>query len=505
MKYSLILLCLVICAFNLNGQFFLLKDIAPDGRSGIGLEFSGQVNDANGKLYFAGSTNQSDFTIWETDATKAGTKRTLSSSSIKNSDGLFFSNDKVYVKDFDGGVKLKVFSPPSNISTISFFNGKSFSKVYPMGDQAIIYGTSEKLFTTDGTNAGSVELPDLTGSSFNTLVTSNDTLGLITDLGFTADFEPTIIYNGGKSTAELKEYLAPVADLELVRAAVIIEDLIVMQDVQGGFVKNSIYNVNTGQFQAFEYFGDYIDGFKLGDKVVAVSRQNIFAINPTDFSYESLVDRDIFGFTNVIKTEDKFYFVGQSSNGFVYFESDGTKAGTRALPGSNVSTSSFNPTAIVYEESLYYIKDEGTSVEKKLMSYDLTSNDIVEIGIASESTGGFVIDNTLQVVDGKLILSSYTKANGHELYLYDPLSSTKSIFNDIVFDIKSTLVSNMLEVYTDRALPQVRIVNNIGQTIHSCSMGKGDNLIDINGLVSGTYYISILLPNGVKSFPFIKM
>lgn len=502
---SIFIFLLSIISFEMDAQFELLRDIASGASSGLNFSFRGEINE-NGKLYFSGSTNQFNYTLWETDGTIGGTKNTIGTSEIKSSDEMVFGEERVFIKDFDGGVQLKVYDPTVGLSTVSFFENKNFSDIHFMGDRAILSGSTIKIFTTDGTNAGSYELDNLSGNSFNTVVTTNDSVGVIIDDGFSPSFEPTIIYNNGQSSAELVDYLAPVMSLERVRNAAVIEELILIQDVQGGFVENSIYNLNTKQFASFEFFGSYIDGFRLGDKVIAISQNSVFAINPDDFSFESLINEEVFAFTSVSKTDDKFYFIAKDfGSPFQYYESDGTAEGTRALTGTDIPTNSFNPVQAVFDGKLFYIDDNGTSQDKMLKSYDLSTDEIKEVGVASESTGGVIVKNTLKVVNDKLVISRYTSDNGHEMYIFDSANDIDDFeFNDLI-SMQTNLVNDVMNITSLLEIERVSITDMTGQTYSVSSIHKGENIIDISNLPSGNHFITVFYPNGLKSYPFIKI
>ncbi len=495
---------LFLNSYQLEAQFTLLKDIAPDASSGLGFSFNGHLNQ-NGKLSFNGSDNQFNFTIYETDGSAEGTVKTTSA--ISGSLGTFFSEDLIYIKDQDGGVKLKLFDPETGtVSTINFFDNLDFKSISFMGERALVTGSSNKIYTTDGTDVGSYELPELPGSSFNTKVTTNDSLGLIVDDSFNPNFEPTIIYNNGQSAQELKDYLAPVKEVDRIRDAAIIDELIIIQDVQNGLVENSIYNTNTKEYSSFPYFGPYIEGFRLGEQIIAISTFNIYSIDPSDFSSESLISTEPLAFTDLLTEGGQFYFIASGSEGFQYFESDGTAEGTRELPGTTVSLTSYNPSQVIFENKLVYIKDNGGD-GKVLMAFDLETDQLEELGLASEDISGLSTSDGLEVVNGELIVSRYTSELGHELYVYDEMSNSIDLLEQKeTISVKSNIVDDQLILESTESYKNISLVDLSGNLLKEFNLRQGENVISISELSTGLYYIVYPLKNGSnRSISFVKI
>jgi hypothetical protein len=490
---------ITLFSFQIFGQFTLLKNI--DGGNADGLTSSFDFRKDNNAIFFTGTVDGFDRSLWKTDGTSSGTTQAVSSSKINAADEIYFTSNGIFISDFNSGRKLLI-SKGTDASTnpISFFDGINIGEPYTMGKSTIFIGSSTKeIYITNGTNAGSGIIRTLNKTNYNLEITTNDSLAIIFDsYSFGPDFEPFIYSDKTKTTVDLKDYLKSYLNATKIKYGYIFKDIIMFQAIVDGGQSNYVFNVNTKKIGPFEYTDKLLGSHVLANGNFLIhSRSSVFSINPSTLAFDE-ISSDADFFSPSYFKDGKLYFITSNFNDRIYSVTDGTVAGTKDLKNTTIGDSYYESKCIVINNNFYYLKDTISTTSKiDLMKYNLTSNTISKVGIVSETTGGSVISHDMVEVNEMLLISRYTQALGHELYSYNASPTATFEPNSDGISVYPSIVNGLLTIESEVSTKSVKIFNTQGKLVLEKNIDfLNEFSLNVNELSSDIYIIYLSFSNG---------
>lgn len=428
----------------------LLKDICPGATSGVYSAADFYYVDGN-TMYFIASTNGSNFELWKTDGTTAGTIQLSSGNATSAALGHW--------------TKLP--------------NGKFIFSLY---DGGAVYG--RELFVTDGTPAGTSLLKDIDPGTFTAFTGSGDFIRLEGNVVYFAatdnDFNYELWKSDGTTAGTIKlsnigataptfghwnaingKFIFSAFDNGAVHG----RELWVTDGTPAG--TGLLREIRNGISSAFDGSGDFV--YNDGNIIyfVAIDNLSSYEIWKTDGTTANTVKITSTGATaNTVghwtKMGSKFVFTvtdGNAVHGREMWVTDGTSGGTFQLKDINPGTgSAFDGSgdfrALWGNNLLFTATDNGTTYE--LWKTDATTSGTIKLSNISATNNSV---GQWTPMFGKVIFSMNNSSSGRELYKTDGTVPGTSLLKEINIGAGSGLIASDFSINANNTMFFVATIN----------------------------------------------
>jgi ELWxxDGT repeat protein len=488
----------------------LVKDINPGAAGGLKFTgFSFRITSAGGHLYFSANDGVTGSEPWVSDGTPAGT-RLLKDVNLGTAGSnpklwapigdatVFLADDGVSgaelwtTRGTPGGTQLlKDLQPGSGQSQITFSFGKGFE---PINGQLLFAAVGSEfqttLWKTDGTNAGTTPLVDVTELAQPQLFTKSS--GLVYFQAFDADHGMELWKSDGTTAGTTR-----------------VKDINPGSTMYPGYPNPYVNSSNPSRlvdsagtlyFAATDQDGAELwksDGTEGGTTQVA-------DINPGTY--------DFYGVTKGIgsapeqltpMSDGRLFFTAiDAEHGRELWVTDGTPTGTRLVKDIQTGPGNSVPGGLtVFDGKLYFIADDGFS-GRELWVSDGTETGTQLVWDINSGHDGILPPlpsspyPVLTPAGGRLYFFGNDGVTGSELWMYDPVDEGVFPVKDIrpgladSVDVSANMFMAGLVAVEDR----VYFRANDGQ--HGLELWTSD------GTESGTSMVSDLRPGPIGSEPY---
>ncbi|MEJ1236628.1 T9SS type A sorting domain-containing protein [Chryseolinea sp. T2] len=385
---------LLLSTSSLIGQVSLVKDINSHPAQFTAINVYNDIFcNCGDKLFFSRNTEKGG-ELWRTDGTESGT---------------------VLVKDIYKGFGDGVRGP-------LFCNGTG--RVFFMGEDAL---SGRELWVSDGTENGTRLVKDVTPGTGR----AADILGLWgTDMYFLADHDSdnqmeiwksdgspsgtTLVTTVG-FTGHSFPYATGFSDTHIFFE--------IFREGQNNF-ELWAFNIAGNTTEKLLENGWVNDPTNFGDKILfgAVDQttftQALWLSDGTSGGTIKVKDFGASYVQSLIKYGDNVIFTSGGST----WVTDGTDAGTSMIAGGSVNAS------VVVDGDFYGLGFESSTNSSRLLKYDGTSVETINMGGASGDILGF---DQIPILDGKLILQYYNSTVGTEIGISDDTRQNITLLKDI--------------------------------------------------------------------------
>ena len=163
---------------------------------------------------------------------------------------------------------------------------------------------------------------------------------------------------------------------------------------------------------------------------------------------------------------------------------------------SNIIEFHYGPSSIT-DAQLFYGGDEGAWIG--IGKYSVDANDDIEILTANALTGP--ADNP--TLDSEFDFINGTPANG-TVYRFTPATPSGINENNITFAVYPNPANNVINISNVAPKSNIVITNTIGAVVYSLEANNTTEIINVENLAKGVYFISINNNNEVSTVKFIK-
>jgi ELWxxDGT repeat protein len=382
-----------------------VKDIRP-GADGAFSPYQSPFLNLNGTLYFSASDGTSGVELWKSDGTEAGTVRVKDirpGEGSSNASGLTNVNGTLYFSASDGtnGVELwksdgtesgtvqvKDIRPGADNGYPFWLTNVNGTLVFSASDQVEGIAFDFDLWTSDGTEGGTVRVKDIQP-------------GIESVPRYLTDVNGTVYFNSDGSL-----WKSDGTELGTVRVKDILPNTI-------GTIRSLVKVEETLYFIAADETGLDLwksDGSEDGTEPV------------TDFGPNAIID----SLTNVNGT--LYFSAAEGGNDFELWKSDGTAAGT--IPIKDIW--SIHLTNV--NGALYFSADDGTN------GLELWTSDGTEAGtvLVADLVPGSAYSAPRDFIEvaGKLFFTAADDAHGRELWVADLTAPNDDRNQDGLIDVR---------------------------------------------------------------------
>lgn len=542
---KLLLITALFCAFSVNAQFRLVKDINTGGNNSDPFAF----HEFDGKLFFS-ATTPTDDSIHTTDGTNAGTVNILYNSSTINianpySDFQFYTYNSVlyftgmypYPSALDPqAFVLKMTSSNNNYAqSVSLLFNYTGSKVSRLGDP--IFENNKIFFNPIDINPSSSGLEPYIIDLLEPNINSNTSILKDLRIGVSSSNpENMTLFNGnvffsaynGSLGIELfkSDFTSAGTDLfmdinigagngfpsdfnilgnqltfvatdntlgrELFKTTGNTGSLVLVKNINTGVGNSDPENVTRiGQILYFS-----ADNGSVGHELWKSNGNSFGTVLIKDIN--PLGDSDASKFTQF--GTDIYFIADDGTNGVELWKTDGTNAGTILVKNINPTGSSSPDYLTEYNGKLYFVANDGVNGNELWVTDGTTAGTtIIEL-----DTNGDSSVSSLIVFNNELYLSADAGVGiGQELYAYQDPTLSIDDFNSIDTSISvfPNPTNNYFEIASKETLSKVEIYSLQGQAIKSFTP---QNQYDISDLSSGIYLVKIQANNNEITKRIIK-
>ncbi len=345
----------------------------------------GNITPFNDFLVFTSERRSFDgIDIQNPDRTGIGT------SSLRKTDGT--EAGTFVIQSFENGGSFDLISELTNVNRTLFFTAPESSAPPNVFNGKV---TNNKLWKTDGTEAGTVIVKDiksgLDSSNPNSLTDINGTLFFSADDGSSG--RELWKSDGTEAGTVLIKDINPGSGSSIASTFNPEENPVQLTDVNG-----TAYFLADDGTNGTELWKS--DGTESGTVLVE-------DITPGSAGTEA---------DNLINVNGSLFFtVNDASNGVELWKSDGTAEGTGLVKDINPGANSSNPENFkVFEDTLYFTADDGSN-GVELWKSDGTADGTILVGDINPGSASSNPE-ALTVVDGELYFSADDGVNGRELW-----------------------------------------------------------------------------------------
>lgn len=449
-------------------------------------------------IYFGASTNANGFSLWNSNGTAAGTSnlnisvantQVLGLNQIVNVNSLTYIS-AIYANNY-GSFLWKTDGTNANTQNVKQFLW--IDKIESLNNIPFILAQGidgiYRLYTTDGTPAGTVSLASLSGTGGNLSKVNNklyfsDVNGAVNNLW--------ISDGTAAGTAVVKNNIYPI-NLTDVNGTLYFTNLIGTRKLW----KSD--GTTAGTVSIKDFGNNYISGLTNANGVLYFSSANPpFSTNYNLWKSDgttagTVMVKDIYPGGSASPTKITFanstifFEANDGVNGFELWKTDGTSAGTVMVKNINPTGNAFNHDQagdifLNVNGTIYFTATDGTN------GYELWMSDGTAIGttmVADINTNGSSYPQNLTLVNNYIYFSANDGINGRELWRYN---TSTGIFESIItgnWNTGSTWISpanTLLPTATNTAkINPTHTVNipNTGNQIKTIQMNGG--IINLNG------------------------
>ncbi len=500
----LLLFCLTTFAQNAE-LLATISDQPPNSLSGLGATFTGHLMN-DGLLYFKGSDNGLNESVWTTDGTVAGTQELTDELTEGNWNGLRFIDAGVLKRDNSSDVWSILKTGTTQFVTLPDFPTESIDFIEKNTAGQYFFTVEREdnqvLYTTDF-NQNTTELgvfhPDQT---FLALYAGNNAVTMFNTNSFTSDI-PVIYDIDLNQIVSLEDYLSEWFTVTSVEYAYAYDKYMIFS------INNSqryIMNMETEVYESYSFIREPLNYYEYGDDIYVVGEDEVTKFNQTTLA-NSEVFEEASAFGTSILMNDKLYLNGSETPGGTIgvIEIDLSNDAVTYLPGSDIGNFFYGARFAALDNELYFIVQTEYHLLKK---YDFANNEAITMDTLASVTGA-TVNHALENVNGNLVISRRPMPIGHELYVLNTDVSSNIIENNInVTDLKSvpTVSSTTIDLYLDNAkfgyhVP-VNLIDMKGNNISNISLNDGS--IDIQNLAVGMYIGLVEFEGRFYRFEIVK-
>lgn len=501
---------IVIIIFSLNCSaqsaelLVTISEGSPNSLSGLGATFTGQLMD-DGLLYFRGSDNGLNESVWTTDGTVAGTQELADESGEGNWNGLRFIDAGVLKRDnntdvwsiLKTGTTQFVTLPNFPVESIEFVQKNTAGQYFFSVDR----DDEQVLYITDF-NQNTLELgvfhPDQTNL---TLSAGTEAVTMFNTNSFASD-SPVMYRIGANQILSIADYLSQWFTVSSVDYAYVYDKFMIFSFNNS---QRYIMNMETETYEFYSYIDEPYDYHVNGDDVYVISKDKVTKFNKTTLANSTLFQYAS-AFGTSIKMNDKIYLNGSETGGgdVGVMEVDLNSDAVTFLPGSEIGNFFYGARFAEYEDDLYFIAQSEYHLLKK---YDFDNNEPITMDTLATVTGA-TVNHALVNVNDNLVISRRPMPIGHELYVLNTSFNT-SIMNDIVVtDLKvvPTISSTTVQLHLDHSRfshdQAINLVDMQGNKVSDMSIKDG--VLDIRKLAAGMYIGFVEVENTIYRFKILK-
>lgn len=423
----------------------VLKDIYPGTNPSIDSQFDPHFTVFNNKLFFVANDGTNGFELWSTDGTTTGT-------SLFKNIRVTESEISPYNQGAFKNISLYSLSPFKVSNNKMYFAANS--------DFTNQYGTTFRLFETDGTPNGTTQIdmpiPVNSGTTANFIQGIYGLTVVNTDL---IVFGSTFVTSAGGSGTSVQSGIFKVDNTnQVTQLGTII-----------AFSGDSGSGSDTEQGSMKLFNGEY---YFIANGLPAGSNLELWKMNPTTFQFTQVSNpaalsyiyfNDNNGYSKLLLAQvwnSKLYFVKATGSNGAIFATDGTLAGT-------------------------------TEVSKGAVNQQATSSILTVLKTSPTHFGSFT--------NGLYFGGSYTAGTPSSLQrFYDANLSTQTYLSNN-FIVYPNPTSNVINFNSELIITSISIFDILGKEILYKNGNSNNETIDISNLNSGIYFTKLFFENGTTA------
>ncbi len=499
----------------------LLMDINPGSEGSFEFSLDRSYLEYKNKLYFSAKNAEFGLELWVYDGQNVSLFKDINpgpdGSDVQN---LYILNDQlVFIADdgthgdewwtsdgTEAGTEMIVdLLPGSEGGAINCCNSLIAKSIVVYKNELYfnsnIGSSQRRLYKTDGTAAGTVEVaqlnhPQRSAENFNIFndelffdvtfegfwKTDGTTAGTVMLLDEDHEgnrFNPIYVYN-------MEDYMIMVngTDWDLWRSDGTVAGTTLVKELVNAGAQN-----NQGEF-----FIDY-NGIALFVGAEMINNGELWRSDGTSNGTYEIIDlEDDDAFIPIVPRKkvlfkDLVYYIGgKDETGFQIYKTDGTAAGTEEVSHLDEWVNGqvyFQSDLVATEDFLFFVG--GRAFNRELWVTDGTSDGTTEIEI---NPNGQSTPERLILFDDKLIFFADGDGVGYEPHYVDvnTLSSTSIVQSDVEFNIFPNPTQSNIHITTDFPVDKFTMYDLMGNTLGS---GAFSNTLDVSNLKNGIYLLEL--------------
>lgn len=399
----------------------ILKDLLPGSSNGVST-YGGNYAVADGKIYFPGTTTGFPIELCSTDGTAANTK-VHGTVSAAEPEFLTASGSRVFFKAYgSNGNALFVSNTTSSGATqVKTFGGPYLEGIYPFDNSRVLLAvnngsTSNPTQLWVSTSSAAFKIADfetrpdyMQGSRFGSS-------SVFYERSTNFNQAPPFITDGtAAGTKTIAEWVTPLSSFYKISTACAAGDRVFISGyrLEGGFqYKKAVVTDGTlAGTTDITFLDDILQVVKRDSATYFLfSQYDVAVYNPITQTTKDLASNvDYFG--QQVLHNGKVYYHVQGG----IWETNGTVAGTKKLDVTPLGSSFYSPQMLAHDSLLYYTVSAASGLE--LWSKNLNSGANIKITDIFPNNG-LIAQPILEVLNGQLVFSRQTTAQGLELWKF---------------------------------------------------------------------------------------
>lgn len=423
----------------------VLKDIYPGTNPSIDSQFDPHFTVFNNKLFFVANDGTTGFELWSTDGTSSGTSLFKN---IRETE----SETNPYNQGAFKNISLYSLPPFKVVNNKMYFAANS--------DFTNQYGTTFRLFETDGTPNGTTQIdmpiPVNSGTTANFIQGIYGLTLVNTDL---IVFGSTFVTSAGGSGTSVQSGIFKVATTnQVTQVGTIIP-----------YAGDSGSGSDTEQGSMKFFNGEY---YFIAPGATSGSNLELWKMNPTTLQFTQVSQPAAQGFI-LFNTNNGFskLLLSQEWNGKLYFsKADGSNGALFSTDGTLAST---------------------TAVTKQSTTTQLVNSPLATMKSSPNQLNAFS--------SGLYFNASFTSGVQPTVYrFYDANLSTQTYLSNN-FTTYPNPTSNVINFNSEVIMTSISIFDILGKEILNKIGNSNNETIDISNLNSGIYFTKLFFENGTSS------